>query len=398
LDSLTQIVLGAAVGETVAGRKLGNRALLWGGIGGTIPDLDIIANGFLTPLQALVTHRGFSHSILFAIMGAFVFGWLIHAMYKSPYHRHIAFVSWFALPAGVLLFFSRVFDAARFEIWSAALLLFVLVGIGYILFRKYFKSEITSPDVSLNTWRWLMFWTVVTHPILDCFTTYGTQLFQPFSDYRVAFNAIAVADPFYTVPFLLCVIAASYYRREREIRRKLVWTGLAVSSLYMTFCVFNKSRVNAHWEKTLADESIVYERYMTSPSILSNFLWTLVAETKDGYVTGQYSIFDKSPTATEFIARNNTDHSINLDDPTIERLRWFSDDYYSVINQGNGIQFNDLRFGSQPDKAGGKHYIFNFLLKPSTDQSFEMIGSNGGPPPGEEQEMISRLFTRIKGI
>jgi len=243
-----------------------------------------------------------------------------------------------------------------------------------------------------------MFWTVVTHPILDCFTTYGTQLFQPFSDYRVAFNAIAVADPFYTVPFLLCVIAASYYRREREIRRKLVWTGLAVSSLYMTFCVFNKSRVNAHWEKTLADESIVYERYMTSPSILSNFLWTLVAETKDGYVTGQYSIFDKSPTATEFIARNNTDHSINLDDPTIERLRWFSDDYYSVINQGNGIQFNDLRFGSQPDKAGGKHYIFNFLLKPSTDQSFEMIGSNGGPPPGEEQEMISRLFTRIKGI
>jgi len=106
LDSLTQIVLGAAVGETVAGRKLGNRALLWGGIGGTIPDLDIIANGFLTPLQALVTHRGFSHSILFAIMGAFVFGWLIHAMYKSPYHRHIAFVSWFALPAGVLLFFS----------------------------------------------------------------------------------------------------------------------------------------------------------------------------------------------------------------------------------------------------------------------------------------------------
>ena len=106
VDSLTQIVLGAAVGETIAGKKLGNRAMLWGGIGGTIPDLDIIANGFLTPLQALVTHRGFSHSILFACIGAFVFGWLIHAMYKSPYHRHIAFVSWFALPAGVLALLS----------------------------------------------------------------------------------------------------------------------------------------------------------------------------------------------------------------------------------------------------------------------------------------------------
>ena len=398
MDSLTQIVLGAAVGETVAGRRLGNRALLWGGIGGTIPDLDVVANGFLTPLQALVTHRGFSHSILFAIMGAFVFGWLIHAMYKSPYHRHIAFIGWFALPAGVLFFFSRIFEAARLEVWSTGLLLLTLLGIGYVLFRKYFKSEITPPDVSLVTWRWLMFWTIVTHPLLDCFTTYGTQLFQPFSDYRVAFNTIAVADPFYTVPFLLCVIGASWLKRENQLRRKLIWTGLTVSSIYMAFCVFNKSRVDAHWVKTLASQDISYSRYMSSPSILSNFLWTMVAETEDGFVTGQYSIFDKSPTKTEYIPRNSTSRDINLDDPSIERLRWFSNDYYSVINHSDGIQFNDLRFGSQLSKDGGKHYIFNFVLRPSADQLFEMIGSNGGPPPGEEQEMISQLYTRIKGI
>ncbi len=398
MDSLTQIVLGAAVGETIAGKKLGNRAMLWGGIGGTIPDLDIIANGFLTPLQALVTHRGFSHSILFACIGAFVFGWLIHAMYKSPYHRYIAFVSWFALPAGVLFFFSRIFEAAKLGMWSTGLLIVVLIGIGYVLFKKYFRSELNTPDASINTWRWLMFWTIVTHPLLDCFTTYGTQLFQPFSDYRVAFNAIAVADPFYTLPFLLCVVAASYFKREREVRRKLVWSGLAISSMYMAFCVFNKSRVNAHWEKTLDKSEISYSRYMTSPSILSNFLWTLVAETEDGYVTGQYSIFDTSPTSIEFIPQNDTGTSVNFDDPSMERLRWFSNNYFSVINHPDGIQFNDLRFGSQPDEAGGKHYIFNFVLRSISEQSYVMTGSNGGPPPGEEQEMISRLYTRIKGI
>ena len=48
-------------------------------------------------------------------------------------------------------------------------------------------------------WIWLFLLSILTHPILDCFTPYGTQLFLPFSDYRVAFNNIAVADPLYTL-------------------------------------------------------------------------------------------------------------------------------------------------------------------------------------------------------
>ena len=398
MDSLTQIVLGAAVGEAVAGKKLGNRAMLWGGIGGTIPDLDIIFNGLLTPLQALEIHRGFSHSILFAIIAGWLLGWLVEKMYSSPWHKYVAFIGWFALPAGVLLFFSRIFENARFEVWSTAALLIILSGIGYLLYRRYFRREHVLPDATVGTWRWLMFWAIVTHPILDSFTTYGTQLFQPFTDYRVAFNTIAVADPFYTVPFLVCVVAASFFYRTNSFRRKLVWSGLAISSAYMMLCLLNKQRVNTHWQKTLDREDIAYDRYMTSPSILSNFLWTLVAETAEGYYTGKYSIFDTSPTAISFIPRDGSHIEVDRDDPTIERLRWFSNDYYAVIDHADGVQFNDLRFGSQPAAGGGQHYIFNFIVRPLADGSFEMIGSNGGPPPGEESEMISKLFARIKGI
>jgi len=398
MDSLTQIVLGAAVGEVVAGKKLGNRALVWGAIGGTIPDLDVIFNGFLTPLQALEIHRGFSHSILFAILGAFVFGWMIHHMYQSAYHKYIAFISWFALPAGVVFFISRIFEAARFEWWSYLLLFGALSTIAFLLYRRYFISSVSKPDVPLKTWQWLMFWSIFTHPLLDCFTTYGTQLFLPLSDYRVAFNTIAVADFFYTVPFLLCVIIASYFRRERVIRRKLIWAGIGISSVYMMLCLLNKQRVNQHWKDTLSAQDISYSRYMTSPSILTNFLWTLVAETEDGYVTGQYSIFDFSPTEVSFIPRNTTGKDINFEDPSIQRLRWFSNDYFAVANHESGIQFNDLRFGSQPSEDGGRHYIFNFVLKSLSNDQFEMIGSNGGPPPGEEQEMIFSLYERIKGI
>ena len=65
MDSLTQIVLGAAVGEVVLGRKVGNKAMLYGAIAGTIPDLDTFASHFTDVVTAIEIHRGFSHSILF---------------------------------------------------------------------------------------------------------------------------------------------------------------------------------------------------------------------------------------------------------------------------------------------------------------------------------------------
>ena len=77
MDSLTQIVLGAAVGELVLGKKIGNRAMVWGAVGGTIPDLDVLGKFFLTNIDNLAFHRGFSHSILFSLLGAWVFGKLV---------------------------------------------------------------------------------------------------------------------------------------------------------------------------------------------------------------------------------------------------------------------------------------------------------------------------------
>ena len=63
MDSLTQIVLGAAVGEAALGKKVGNKALLYGAIAGTIPDLDILSGYFVDTVTALESHRGVTHSI-----------------------------------------------------------------------------------------------------------------------------------------------------------------------------------------------------------------------------------------------------------------------------------------------------------------------------------------------
>ena len=78
MDSLTQITLGAAVGELTLGKKVGNRAMLWGAVAGTIPDLDVLAGFFMrdvfkimNELQSLMFHRGPSHSLLFAVLISF---------------------------------------------------------------------------------------------------------------------------------------------------------------------------------------------------------------------------------------------------------------------------------------------------------------------------------------
>lgn len=86
MDSLTQIILGAAVGEVCLGKRIGNRAMLWGAIAGTIPDLDVISNLWLTPLQGLVAHRGITHSLFFAIVFSFIIAWLVKRYYDSNWY------------------------------------------------------------------------------------------------------------------------------------------------------------------------------------------------------------------------------------------------------------------------------------------------------------------------
>ena len=83
MDSLTQIVLGGAVGEAVLGKKIGNRAILWGAVAGTIPDLDILYNRFTDEITAVELHRGFSHSIIFCILLAPILGWLVQKIHKN---------------------------------------------------------------------------------------------------------------------------------------------------------------------------------------------------------------------------------------------------------------------------------------------------------------------------
>jgi inner membrane protein len=372
MDSLTQIVLGAAVGKAVLGRRIGNRAMVWGAIGGTIPDLDIIANFILDPIQALAFHRGITHSLVFSLVGGLLLAWLITRLYKTRSHQKWWYKTIVSI-VNVLLVSSVLFGIYMLSGKSVMMLVILTSAglfLGWRLYTFYIKRIPAEVDVSYGRWFLLFFLALSTHFILDCFTSYGTQIFQPFSDYRVAFNTISVVDPLYTVPFIICVIIACNIRREKRGRRIVNWIGIALSSAYMLFTVFNKNHVDKVFERALESRNLEVLRYRTSPTIFNNFLWNCVAEGDSVFYSGLYSVFDTDPNLHFLnVVPKGTEYANdirNLEEYHI--LQWFSEGYLIHTPTDTGLILSDIRFGGMRDTISSpKDLVFNFFATPQPD-------------------------------
>lgn len=340
MDSLTQIVLGAACGEAVLGKKIGNKALLFGAIGGTIPDLDVFVGNLLhgNQIDAMLFHRGFMHSILFSVLAAFLLGWLTYKLYNSG---------------------NRLYTTTQ------------------------------------KDWTLLFFWSLFTHPILDCFTPYGTQLFAPFSNYRVALNNTAVADPAYTLPFLICMIVLMFFKRQSFGRKLWLKLGIGISSVYMLFTFGNKLYVDSIFRKSLKESGINYSRYSSQPAILNNILWYGIAETENAYYIANYSLLDTKNRFSNVIELPKQ-RDLNPEEfQDIKNLAWFSNGYFSVYKIGdNEFQYNDLRYPILKENDPNSS-VFRMLLYKENDR----LNMNPFKPNTNDMKTVMfDLWQRIKGI
>ena len=284
MDSLTQIVLGGAVGEAVLGKKVGNKAVLWGAIAGTIPDLDTIPGQFMDTVDRLAIHRGFSHSIIFAILIAPLLGYLVNRLYKNR--------------------------QANFRGWTA-----------------------------------LFFWAIFTHPLLDIFTTWGTQLFWPL-EWRIALHSIFVIDPLYTLPFLICLIIAMFLNRKSKLRRKVNRWGIYVSSAYLIWSLIAKLIVNEKVEAILRNDDIGWVSYQSRPGLFNTILWTFNVEQDDRFLITYYSFLDKDDELLIHEFPKNH-HLLNLyrNHKDIEKLIFLTKGYFIIEEVQDGLLMHDLRFG-----------------------------------------------------
>lgn len=155
MDSVSQLVLGASVAVATLGRRTAIwKAALWGGVAGTLPDLDALVDHGDAILN-MVLHRSISHSLLYLTLFSLPLAWLVSRLHGEQALR----VRW-----------------------------------------------------------WLALWLALfTHPLLDWMTVYGTQLLLPFTAFPYGVGSVFIIDPLYTLPLLIGLGAALAMRAGRGI-------------------------------------------------------------------------------------------------------------------------------------------------------------------------------------
>jgi len=341
MDLITQAALGGLCGELTLRKQLGRKGLTWGCLFGILPDLDILAYPWLDAAQRLSWHRGLSHSIIIMIFAALLFGWLLAKLHKSK---------------GVM------------------------------------QKQAT----------WFVFITWLTHVLIDAFTSYGTQVFEPFSSYRVAFNNISIIDISFTIPMLFGLLAVMFFDKESKIRE---WIG-GVTALWLCFYVIAsliiKHQAKIYFEEQLLVNGINPTRTMTAPTISNIFLWRMVAETNEHYHIGYWSLFDDSdrPLKLETLAKGH-DYLEKFDQfQETNTLKWFANNWHMIVPENknsNTVLFIDLRF-TEMVTADKKYPIFVWRLKTDANDlqhlDFSPVSYRDQAPP---KETVQYLWQRIIG-
>ena len=337
MDSITHTVLGACVGEALGGKKLGKKAMLIGAIANNIPDIDVVCSFWMKQPDSLLAHRGFTHSILFALL--------------------------------ITLAASRVL-----------------------------KNKFINDQFSQQEWRLLIGINLFLHIIIDSLTVYGTGWFEPFSHFRVAFNMLFIADPFYTISLLVSSIALLILKKNSFRRKRWVRFGLIISSVYLLYALVHKIHVDQVVRKSLLDEHADGRNFITTPTPLNNFLWYVVADCDSGYNIGYFSVFDHAEKIRfRFVPKNDFLLSTKeKEEDDFKKMIRFAQGYYHLEKESDTLFFNDLRFGQIGGWFDGDApFVFQFGLSANADHEV-MIQRGRFRASGKKafQEMIER----IKGI
>ena len=303
MDSLTQIVLGASVAEAALGKKIGNKAIVLGAIAGTIPDLDIITRFFVDDLTASVMHRGFSHSLIFPFVAAPILAWILKKIYSS--YTNVSFIDWFKM----------------------------------------------------------FFLAIITHPLLDAQTTWGTQLFWPF-EWRIAVENIFIIDPIYTLPFLIFLIMTAFQNRLSKNRRLYNLLGLVTSSVYLLITMSFKGIAHYKIAKGLEENNIEYKDINTRATYFNSILWSSQIELEDSYIFTYYSLFDKSKTVfTKKFPKNHEMLQPFINEKKIQQLIILSNGHYLMTNENNKLIFWNLKLGLKGFDENASPYIWSYVIK-----------------------------------
>jgi len=289
MDPVSQAVVGSTAAQTVSQHRKIIAFSLLGAAAGMAPDLDILIRSSTDPLLFLKYHRQFTHSLVFIPFGALLVATVLH----WPFRRTLSFR----------------------ESWLACLL-------GY-----------------------------ATHGLLDACTSYGTQLFWPFTDYRVSWNVVSVVDPVFTLPALgLAVFAAA--------RKQRIFTlgAAAWVTAYLLLGLAQQERAWAAAERVAGERGHVPARLSVKPAFGNIVLWKVIYEHEGRYHIDAIRVLGDarwcSGTQVEKLDLARDLPGLDPDSRQardIERFRWFSQDYLALRAADNLVV--DVRYSTVPNEA-----------------------------------------------
>jgi inner membrane protein len=316
--------------------------MLWGLLFGTIPDLDVIANPFLDTARRLEFHRGASHSLLIMVLASFLLAKPLAKLWKRGKVSPTR--------AGVFVFL----------VWF-------------------------------------------THVLIDCFTVYGTSVFWPFSETRIAFNHIFIIDLLYTLPLLISLIWLAFYRtkKQQEKRTRILRWGLGLSSGYIALTIGMKFLASAAFDADLARRNVTYTRRMEAPTAFNTLLWRSVVDRGDELWVGYRSVFDPPSDAIRWTIypRQRDALAPYEGEREIESLKWFSRGWWIARTHEEGVWLADMRFGetrTYGERPGtvDSRIMFSWSFRP--DAGRDRLRTTR-PDVRNPKDSMKRIVYRIAG-
>jgi inner membrane protein len=335
MDSLTHIALGACLGDAFAGKQLGKRAMFIGAVAQSLPDIDFVASFFTSDADGLLAHRGFTHSILFALASAIILGLL-----AEKWHR--------------------------------------------------------PHNISARKWIFFFGIQIFIHLLLDGMNVYGVGWVEPFSHYRVSYNWIFVADPFYSIWLAIAFVALLVLRKNHPKREWWVRFGVGMSCVYLLYCGLNKMKIDREVRQIFKSQHLSYSGYFSTPTAFNTWLWYVVASTDSGFYIGYHSVFDREKKMDlRFFRQNMNMLKPVLGHEDLQKLIRFSKGYYIVQRWSDTLVFNDLRFGQMIGwEDPGAPFVFYYYLEHPHGNHLVV---QRGRFKGFNNHSIHSLLQRIKG-
>lgn len=213
-----------------------------------------------------------------------------------------------------------------------------------------FRQRVTWP-----LW-WPAIWlALITHPLLDLMTVYGTQFGLPITDYPYAIGSMYIVDPLYTLPLLTGLGVALWRRGDKGLRGNRL--GLTLSTLYLVWSVVIQGVAGWQIRDSLTEQGIASGKVLVTPTAFNTLVWRSVIITPDRYGEAYWSLLSPSrPLQVTWYPRHPELFDAFRGSWYAERVAWFSHGFYALREQDGQTTIADLRMGE------GDNYAFTFGL------------------------------------